>query len=202
MSADKVGFVGLGNMGSVLAGNLVGAGHDVMIHDVSGSGRSPDGAEFVGDVTQLARRADVVVLSLPDGLVSEQVARANGREAAAAGDLRGRHLDGWCRRRAGDRRSPHGGGSHLRRRARVGRRRWSAGARAVGHVCGHGRGLPGGRASPGRVERPAAPGRRYAWHDPGVEARQQLPVGDRRPPATSTRTTCSTAGTPTGSPTP
>jgi len=73
---EAVGFVGLGNMGSVLAGNLVGAGHRVMCHDVSGPGRSPEGAEFVGDVTQLARGAGVVVLSLPDGGISEQVARA------------------------------------------------------------------------------------------------------------------------------
>ena len=36
-----VGFVGLGNMGSVLAGNLVGAGHDVVTHDALGPERSP-----------------------------------------------------------------------------------------------------------------------------------------------------------------
>lgn len=72
---ETVGFVGLGNMGSVLAGNLVGAGHHVMSHDVSGPGRSPQGAEFVSDVAQLARDADVVVLSLPDGGASEQVVR-------------------------------------------------------------------------------------------------------------------------------
>ena len=76
MSVDTVGFVGLGNMGSVLAGNLVEAGYHVVSHDVSGPGRSPAGAEFVGDVAQLARRADVAILSLPDGCVSEQVARA------------------------------------------------------------------------------------------------------------------------------
>jgi 3-hydroxyisobutyrate dehydrogenase len=76
VNVDTVGFVGLGNMGNVLAGNLVEAGHDVMSHDVSGPGRSPAGAEFVTDVAELARRTDVVVLSLPDGLVSEQVARA------------------------------------------------------------------------------------------------------------------------------
>jgi 3-hydroxyisobutyrate dehydrogenase len=76
VNVETVGFVGLGNMGNVLAGNLVEAGHDVMSHDVSGPGRSPAGAEFVTDVAELARRTDVVVLSLPDGLVSEQVARA------------------------------------------------------------------------------------------------------------------------------
>jgi 3-hydroxyisobutyrate dehydrogenase-like beta-hydroxyacid dehydrogenase len=83
-----VGFVGLGNMGSVLAANLVDAGHDVVSHDVSGPGRNPDGAEFVSDVTQLAGRADVVVLSLPDGSVSEQVAR----EIAGAPQRRAAHV--------------------------------------------------------------------------------------------------------------
>jgi 3-hydroxyisobutyrate dehydrogenase-like beta-hydroxyacid dehydrogenase len=69
-----VGFVGLGNMGSVLAANLIGAGHDVLAHDVAGPERSPDGAAFADDVAELAGRADVVVLSLPDGDVSERVA--------------------------------------------------------------------------------------------------------------------------------
>ena len=70
-----LGFVGLGNMGSALAANLVGAGHELISHDVAGPDRSPDGATFVADLAELARRCDVVVLSLPDGIVSEQVAR-------------------------------------------------------------------------------------------------------------------------------
>ncbi len=75
-----VGFVGLGNMGSVLAGNLVGSGHDVVSHDVAGPERNPAGATFADDLAELAGRADVVVLSLPDGAASERVAR----EIAAA----------------------------------------------------------------------------------------------------------------------
>jgi 3-hydroxyisobutyrate dehydrogenase len=75
MTMTTLGFVGLGNMGSVLAANLVGAGHDVVTHDVTGPGRSPEGAAFASDVPEVAGRADVVVLSLPDGAVSEQVAR-------------------------------------------------------------------------------------------------------------------------------
>ena len=70
-----VGFVGLGNMGGVLAGNLVGTGHDVVTHDIAGPERNPGGAEFVDAVALVARRADVVVLSLPDGAVSERVVR-------------------------------------------------------------------------------------------------------------------------------
>ena len=69
-----VGFVGLGNMGSVLAGNLVGSGHDVVSHDLAGPERNPAGAAFADDLAELAGRVDVVVLSLPDGSASEHVA--------------------------------------------------------------------------------------------------------------------------------
>ena len=71
-----VGFVGLGNMGSVLAANLVAAGHDVVSHDVTGPGRSPDGAVFVDDLAEVATLVDTVVLSLPDGSASGSVARS------------------------------------------------------------------------------------------------------------------------------
>jgi 3-hydroxyisobutyrate dehydrogenase len=77
-----VGVVGLGNMGSSLAANLVGWGHDVLTHDVAGPGRNPDGATFVPGVAEIAGGADVVVLSLPDGSVSERVA---GEIAVTAG---------------------------------------------------------------------------------------------------------------------
>jgi 3-hydroxyisobutyrate dehydrogenase-like beta-hydroxyacid dehydrogenase len=76
MSMSTVGFVGLGNMGSVLAANLVGVGLDVVTHDVAGAARNPDGATFVPSLAELADRATVVVLSLPDGTVSEQVCGA------------------------------------------------------------------------------------------------------------------------------
>ena len=75
MTAPTVGFVGLGNMGGALAANLVRAGLDVVAHDAAGPGRTPDGAVEALDVAEVARRADVIVLSLPDGTASEQVAR-------------------------------------------------------------------------------------------------------------------------------
>jgi 3-hydroxyisobutyrate dehydrogenase-like beta-hydroxyacid dehydrogenase len=74
VTVEVVGFVGLGNMGSVLASNLVQAGHTVVAHDALGPRRAPDGATHVPDVAEVARQADVVVLSLPDGDVCEQVA--------------------------------------------------------------------------------------------------------------------------------
>jgi len=74
MSAVSVGVVGLGNMGSALAANLVGAGHTVVTHDLAGPGRSPVGAAFVSAVADLAGSVDTIVLSLPDGAASERVA--------------------------------------------------------------------------------------------------------------------------------
>lgn len=71
-----VGFVGLGNMGAVLAANLVGAGHELVTHDPVGPARNPDGARFVTDLAEMGRDVDVVVLSLPDGTVVEEVVSA------------------------------------------------------------------------------------------------------------------------------
>ena len=75
-----VGCVGLGNMGGALAANLVGAGFEVVAHDAAGPERTPEGAVPATGVAELAAKADAVVLSLPDGAASEQVAR----EIAAA----------------------------------------------------------------------------------------------------------------------
>jgi 3-hydroxyisobutyrate dehydrogenase-like beta-hydroxyacid dehydrogenase len=71
-----VGVVGLGNMGSALAANLVGAGFDVVAHDAAGAERAPTGVTHLDTVADVARRADVTVFSLPDGKVSESVAGA------------------------------------------------------------------------------------------------------------------------------
>jgi 3-hydroxyisobutyrate dehydrogenase-like beta-hydroxyacid dehydrogenase len=72
----RVGFIGLGNMGGALAANLVAAGHDLVVHDLAGPDRCPTGATFVGDVDEIAEVASIVVLSLPDGAASEEVAAA------------------------------------------------------------------------------------------------------------------------------
>jgi 3-hydroxyisobutyrate dehydrogenase-like beta-hydroxyacid dehydrogenase len=77
-----VGVVGLGNMGSALAANLVGAGLAVVGHDAAGPARAPDGVDHLASVAGVARVADVLVWSLPDGAASEAVAR----ELVAAAD--------------------------------------------------------------------------------------------------------------------
>jgi 3-hydroxyisobutyrate dehydrogenase len=85
---SSVGLIGLGNMGSVLAANLVQSGHDLVTHDLAGPDRSPEGARFVFDVAHVAAASDAVVLSLPDGDASEQVCRA----LAEAGPRRVTHV--------------------------------------------------------------------------------------------------------------
>jgi 3-hydroxyisobutyrate dehydrogenase-like beta-hydroxyacid dehydrogenase len=71
---NAVGIVGLGNMGSALAANLVGAAFSVVGHDAAGADRAPEGVRHVASVADVARAADVVVCSLPDGAASEAVA--------------------------------------------------------------------------------------------------------------------------------
>jgi 3-hydroxyisobutyrate dehydrogenase-like beta-hydroxyacid dehydrogenase len=79
VTIERVGFVGLGNMGRVLAANLVDSGFEVLSHDAAGSGHNPSGATFVSTIEELAQGTDVIVCSLPDGAASEQVAAAIGR---------------------------------------------------------------------------------------------------------------------------
>jgi 3-hydroxyisobutyrate dehydrogenase len=88
VTGPPVGFVGLGNMGSALASNLVAAGRVVIAYDALGPDRAPDGVADASNVAEVARRSEVVVLSLPDGPASEQVAR----EIGATADRRTTHV--------------------------------------------------------------------------------------------------------------
>jgi 3-hydroxyisobutyrate dehydrogenase len=90
MTIERVGFVGLGNMGRVLAANLVDSGFEVLSHDLAGSEHNPSGAAFVSTLDELAQGADVVVCSLPDGGASAEVAgtiaRTDGRRTESVVD--------------------------------------------------------------------------------------------------------------------
>src|SRR5262249_604492 len=60
----------------------------VVAYDALGPQRAPQGATPVSSAAEVARRAEVVVQSLPDGAASEGVAR----EIAAASDPRTTHV--------------------------------------------------------------------------------------------------------------
>src|SRR5262245_63949226 len=74
MTITRVGFVGLGAMGSAMATNLVAGGFDPIGFDVAGTaGRLPAGATEGGSAKHVGEAADVVLLSLPDGAASAAV---------------------------------------------------------------------------------------------------------------------------------
>ena len=78
------GFIGLGNMGAPMAANLARAGRRLVVHDVAGSaGRAPPGAVVAEDNREVARLADTIILSLPDGeAVHAVIGEVSGTEHA------------------------------------------------------------------------------------------------------------------------
>lgn len=71
-AAKPVGLVGLGNMGGRMGRRLVDAGHEVLGFDADPARASACGAT-AATLPELARRCDVVLLSLPDSRVVEAV---------------------------------------------------------------------------------------------------------------------------------
>lgn len=71
-----LGVVGLGRMGGPMAGRLAAAGYAVLGYDLAGTAaRLPEGADAASSVADLAARAEVILLSVPDGAASLDVCR-------------------------------------------------------------------------------------------------------------------------------
>jgi 3-hydroxyisobutyrate dehydrogenase len=76
-SVEKVGFVGLGNMGGGMAGNVLRAGYALVVHDVRAEAAHAlvaRGAQAAGSPAEVARLAEVIVTSLPGPPEVEAVA--------------------------------------------------------------------------------------------------------------------------------
>ena len=72
----KVGFIGLGNVGSMLAGSLVRNGFDVIVRDTDANAAGPllqAGAGWGESGKAIAQGSDVIVTCLPSPRVSAQV---------------------------------------------------------------------------------------------------------------------------------
>jgi len=67
----KIGFIGLGNMGAPMAGNLVEAGHQVTGHDVAGV--EVPGVAMTRSAAEAASGRDVVITMLPNGEIVRRV---------------------------------------------------------------------------------------------------------------------------------
>lgn len=80
----KIGFIGLGNMGSPMATNLTTSGHEVLGFDITNS--CPDGVAQVTNAAAVAAGADVVITMLPNGTIAKSVA-AEVLSAMAQGSI-------------------------------------------------------------------------------------------------------------------
>ena len=82
MSETPLGFIGLGNMGGPMAVNLAAAGHALVCYDQAAVA-PPPGAEAVASAAEVAARAPIVFLCLPDGpavmSVVREIVAAEGR---------------------------------------------------------------------------------------------------------------------------
>jgi len=65
---ETVGFIGLGRMGSAMAGNIQKAGYPMVVHDVREAATMPllqGGAEWMSSPAEVGRRSEVIFTSLP-----------------------------------------------------------------------------------------------------------------------------------------
>jgi len=83
MSSQRVGFVGLGNMGGRMTRRLVDAGHPVLGYDPVPGRAAAARATEAQSLTEVIQGSDCLLLSLPDSPVIETVVRGEGGVLAA-----------------------------------------------------------------------------------------------------------------------
>ncbi len=72
---DVIGWIGLGSIGHRMVRHLAAAGHTLVVADKASTEKAPAGATIARSNAEVAAKADIVILSLPDGKISEAVAR-------------------------------------------------------------------------------------------------------------------------------
>jgi 3-hydroxyisobutyrate dehydrogenase-like beta-hydroxyacid dehydrogenase len=81
---ERVGFIGLGNMGGRMTRCLVTAGHEVVGYDPDAERVTAAGATPADSPAAVTAEAEVVLLSLPDSPVVERVVRGDDGVLGAA----------------------------------------------------------------------------------------------------------------------
>ena len=92
MKPEKLGFIGLGQMGGPMAKNIAKNGFDLSVYDKAGTQeRAPDHAKIIGDTAALASGCDTIFLSVPDGKatlsVINEIININDRRVKVVIDL-------------------------------------------------------------------------------------------------------------------
>lgn len=75
---EKVGFIGLGNMGGRVARAIASKGYELTVFDLNREAANAfsDAAAVAGDTLEVLRRSDIVFLSLPSSKVVEPIVDA------------------------------------------------------------------------------------------------------------------------------
>ena len=92
MSLETLGFIGLGNIGTPMAGRFVDAGHKIVGFDSAGTReRLPSGAIAANSVEEVVAQVDTLFMSLPNGEASKavcsEIVRSDERRAQIVVDL-------------------------------------------------------------------------------------------------------------------
>jgi len=88
MSQERIGFIGLGNMGRPMAGHVAAAGHNLVCYDIAGTeSRAPKGAACASSVAEVATEASVILLSLPSIEADRRVVLEIANSGASPGTV-------------------------------------------------------------------------------------------------------------------
>ena len=87
---EKIGFIGLGNMGNPMARHLSSAGYELMIFDIS-SELSSQVAKDIGstaakNLKEIGKFSDIIVTCLPNGKIVQDVMAGTGKLANVMND--------------------------------------------------------------------------------------------------------------------
>jgi 3-hydroxyisobutyrate dehydrogenase-like beta-hydroxyacid dehydrogenase len=87
MAGETIGFVGLGNMGSLMAARLLEAGHQLVVFDVNPRAAAAlvdRGAANAAGPREVGDKADIVLASLPSPAIVHEVAAGSDGLASGA----------------------------------------------------------------------------------------------------------------------
>lgn len=92
MTKETIGFIGIGNMGGPISKNLSDGGYHIVGYDIAGTAeRVPEGATVGRNASDVATQSDIIMMSLPDGNVVqevvEEIVATNDRRTATIIDV-------------------------------------------------------------------------------------------------------------------